>query len=318
MSTKLFAAFVTGTCLFVSAEAHAQATRTWVSGVGDDVNPCSRTAPCKTFAGAISKTAAGGEINILDPGGYGTVTITKSITIDGGNDFASILSASTTGITINVGASDVVTIRNVSINGTSKGTSPGLNGIRVIGGGTVHVENVVLAGLTQYGIDFAPGAAATLYVNNTTIQEAGSRAVYLHPGAGVSGRATLQDVRITNSGAGVYVADGTRATLRKVQVSGSANNGIEANSTGGIATINLDGVLVSGNDYGLVANGSNAVIRISDVGVYDNSVGMALFSGGAIFSYANNRNAGNGTPGAPTAKVTNAVPTGTTGTAFDN
>ena len=61
--------------------AHAQATRTWVSGVGDDANPCSRTAPCKTFAGAISKTAAGGEINVLDPGGFGAVTITKSITI---------------------------------------------------------------------------------------------------------------------------------------------------------------------------------------------------------------------------------------------
>src|SRR6201986_952393 len=77
------AALVAGGALY-SAPAYAQATRTWVSGVGDDVNPCSRTAPCKTFAGAISKTAAGGEIDSLDPGGFGTVTITKSITIDGG------------------------------------------------------------------------------------------------------------------------------------------------------------------------------------------------------------------------------------------
>src|SRR6266852_5080360 len=73
--------------------AQAQATRTWVSGVGDDVNPCSRTAPCKTFAGAISKTADGGEIDALDPGGFGTVTITKSITIDGGGTFGSILAS---------------------------------------------------------------------------------------------------------------------------------------------------------------------------------------------------------------------------------
>ena len=71
--------------LCFAAPASAQATRTWISGVGDDANPCSRTAPCKTFAGAISKTAEGGEINALDPGGYGAVTITKSITIDGGS-----------------------------------------------------------------------------------------------------------------------------------------------------------------------------------------------------------------------------------------
>src|SRR3989449_9047306 len=81
--------------------ASGQATRTWVSGVGDDVNPCSRTAPCKTFAGAISKTAAGGEIDALDPGGFGAVTITKAITIDGSGTFAGILGAGTTGVLVN-------------------------------------------------------------------------------------------------------------------------------------------------------------------------------------------------------------------------
>src|SRR2546423_14193347 len=97
---------------FATAPAHAQATRTWVSGGGDDVNPCSRTAPCKTFAGAISKTAAGGEINIVDPGGFGAVTITKSITIDGGGSFASVLAAGTNGINVSAGPSDVVVLRN--------------------------------------------------------------------------------------------------------------------------------------------------------------------------------------------------------------
>src|SRR5262245_35714365 len=103
--------------------AHAQATRTWVSGVGDDANPCSRTAPCKTFAGAISKTAINGEIDALDPGGFGAVTITKSITIDGsyGSGFGSILASGTNGIVINipVSANDplrVVRLRNLSIN----------------------------------------------------------------------------------------------------------------------------------------------------------------------------------------------------------
>src|SRR5574339_613770 len=86
--------------LTLATTAHAQATRTWVSGVGDDANPCSRTAPCKTFAGAISKTAANGEISVLDPGGFGAVTITKSITIVGRNAEAGILAAGTNGSVI--------------------------------------------------------------------------------------------------------------------------------------------------------------------------------------------------------------------------
>src|SRR5215471_3029045 len=102
---------------FYSSTAHAQATRTWVSGVGDDVNPCSRTAPCKTFAGAISKTAAGGEINCIDPGGFGTVTITKSITINCHEVFGSILASGTNGINVNALSTDKVVLRNLQING---------------------------------------------------------------------------------------------------------------------------------------------------------------------------------------------------------
>src|SRR3979490_3055308 len=85
-----------------SVPAHAQATRTWVSGVGNDANPCSRTAPCKTFAGAISKTAVNGEINCLDPGGFGSVTITKSISIDCHEVFAGIVHTATFGVTVNL------------------------------------------------------------------------------------------------------------------------------------------------------------------------------------------------------------------------
>src|SRR5712691_8776960 len=109
--------FVAITLAF-SALAQAQATRTWVSGVGDDVNPCSRTAPCKTWAGAISKTAVGGEIDAIDPGGFGTVTITKSITIDGAGTLASILAAGTNGVNVNDSGSGspgtiIVTLRNL-------------------------------------------------------------------------------------------------------------------------------------------------------------------------------------------------------------
>src|SRR5438874_8298297 len=110
-----------------AASAYAQASRTWVSGVGDDANPCSRTAPCKTFAGAISKTAAGGEIDALDPAGYGAVTITKSITIDGTGTLASVLVSGTNGIIINAGTGDRVLLRNIQINGIGTG----INGVQI-------------------------------------------------------------------------------------------------------------------------------------------------------------------------------------------
>src|SRR6188472_847928 len=115
---------------------HAQATRTWVSGVGDDANPCSRTAPCKTFAGAISKTAAHGEINCLDPGGFGAVTITKSITIDCDGFTGGILAAGFNGVIVNATNTDVVTLRGLSINGAGTG----LTGVNLINAGILTIE----------------------------------------------------------------------------------------------------------------------------------------------------------------------------------
>src|SRR2546421_2034972 len=111
--------------LTIPASASAQATRTWVSGVGDDANPCSRTAPCKTFPGAISKTAAGGEINCLDPGGFGGVTITKSITISCEIGTAGVLVSGTNAIIVSAGANDVVVLKGLDI----QGLGTGLNGI---------------------------------------------------------------------------------------------------------------------------------------------------------------------------------------------
>ncbi|HKE33456.1 MAG TPA: hypothetical protein VKD65_17110, partial [Candidatus Angelobacter sp.] len=146
----------------------AQASRTWVSGVGDDVNPCSRTAPCKTFAGAISKTAPGGEIDALDPAGYGALTITKAITIDGGGgQVASVLVAGTNGIVVQAGASDVVILRNLRINGISGSGNGGFNGIRFLSGKSLTVENCDIFGFTQNGIDIAT-AGGQVFVTHTT------------------------------------------------------------------------------------------------------------------------------------------------------
>src|SRR5215211_7807303 len=146
---KKQALFVTLTLLITCASlAHAQATRTWVSGVGDDANPCSRTAPCKTFAGAISKTAAGGEIDCLDPGGFGAVTITKSLTIDCNGVAGGVLYAgSASGVSVN-GTNIVVTLRNLSINGAGTGQV----GVRFINGKQLTLENVAILQAAQAGV----------------------------------------------------------------------------------------------------------------------------------------------------------------------
>jgi len=156
-----------------TAMLQAQASRTWVSGVGDDANPCSRTAPCKTFAGAISKTAAGGEIDALDPGGFGAVTITKAITIDGGGgQVASVLVSGTNGIVVQANAStDVVILRNLRINGIGSG----LNGIQFNSGKDLNVENCFIFGFTQNGINITLNQASqgSAHIINTVLKNNG-------------------------------------------------------------------------------------------------------------------------------------------------
>jgi|SRR5580704_1647149 hypothetical protein len=144
MALPLFA------CLF-AAPAHAQATRTWVSGVGDDANPCSRTAPCKTFAGAISKTSAFGEINALDPGGFGAVTITKSITISAIGVEAGVLVSGTNGIVVAAGPNDTVVLEGLDI----EGLGTGLNGVSVSSGLLVYVKKCKIHNFVQNGINMA-------------------------------------------------------------------------------------------------------------------------------------------------------------------
>src|SRR5262245_58251809 len=150
-----------------SSLAHAQATRTWVSGVGDDANPCSRTAPCKTFAGAISKTAPGGEINVLDPGGFGAVTITKSITISSQGFEAGVLVSGTNGIIIAAGPSDTIILEGLDV----EGLGTGLDGIKFLSGRHLHVERCEVHRFTQQGIELTmnQATAATLTVNNSRV-----------------------------------------------------------------------------------------------------------------------------------------------------
>jgi len=161
----LRAALFAATTLALASLANAQANRTWVSGVGDDVNPCSRTAPCKTFAGAIGKTVVGGEIDALDPGAFGPVIISKSITIDGTGVLAGILAAHGNGITIDSRETTnliSVRLRGLSLNGLGTGGS----GIRVVSANRVVIEDCVIDGFAG-GVDVAAGS---VFVKNTAIR----------------------------------------------------------------------------------------------------------------------------------------------------
>jgi hypothetical protein len=162
----LFAIAVGTFAVCMKAEpARAQATRTWVSGVGDDANPCSRTAPCKTFAGAISKTAAGGEINVLDPGGYGAVTITKSISIISVGFEAGVLVSGTNGIVVSVGSTDKVLLEGLDI----EGLGTGLNGITIIGGGRTTIRKCSIRNFTQNGVNLQGTVNARVIVEDSLI-----------------------------------------------------------------------------------------------------------------------------------------------------
>src|ERR1044072_3135002 len=225
LTLNIFAALVF--TLLVSSAAQAQATRTWVSGVGDDVNPCSRPAPCKTFAGAISKTAAGGEIDCLDPGGFGAVTLTKSIIIDGttGAGFGSILASGVNGVNVNDSATGspntiVVRLRNLSINGA--GTTLGINGVNFTSGATVHVEGCVIRNFSGDGIrkaNAAAGGVGRLIVQDTTISDCASDGIELAGSNTANDAVSINNVHITRCGSGVRASNHASIALRNSVVS---------------------------------------------------------------------------------------------------
>src|ERR1700739_830068 len=149
-NSLLAAAICAVTMLLVGSPAYAQATRTWVSGVGDDANPCSRTAPCKTFAGAISKTAPLGEINVIDTGGFGAVNITKSITIRSDHIEAGVLVSGTNGIIVSLpNATDRVQLEGLDIDGLGTG----LDGVKMVGNGVTRIVRCGIRGFTGSGVN---------------------------------------------------------------------------------------------------------------------------------------------------------------------
>jgi len=285
-----------------SGGASAQATRTWVSGVGDDANPCSRTAPCKTFAGAISKTAASGTINVLDPGGYGSVTITKSITIEADGDFAGITHSGTTGIIVNALPTDVITLRGITLDGFGTG----LNSIRFIAGGTLLLEHVDINTTGGNGILFEPSSASTLSLHDVSISRTGlvsttAGGVSVAPTGTGSAALDFDDVRIIDARFGVSIAGPATGVIRDSTVSSTGEDGIVVNGATIASDILLDNVAVSDcATNGVAAIGANAVIRINNSTISGSGQGVLTSANGRVLSFGDNRIAGNVVNGAPT------------------
>jgi Right handed beta helix region len=202
----------------LAAVAGAQASRTWVSGVGDDANPCSRTAACKTLAGAISKTAPGGEIDGLDPGGYGAVTVTKAITIDfSAVGSGGVLIGGTNGIVVNAAGTDDVILRDLDIQGFGPGSGGcpygGLAGVLVTGARTVGIENSTITSQTR-GVQIVPaGADVDVTINRTDISNNCQYGIQVAPTGGHAARVTVRDSTITNSGTAISAGDGAHVWL---------------------------------------------------------------------------------------------------------
>lgn len=285
---------VIATFMFAFASiAQAQATRTWVSGVGDDANPCSRTAPCKTFAGAISKTAACGEISVLDPGGFGAVTITKAITLDGTGTLAGILAAGTTGVIINVGSNnDVVTLRGLSINGACTG----IDGVRVVNNipKAVNIEDCVIFKFTNNGVNWntTTGTTGNLHIRNSVLRDNTLDGVTV---ASVNGniKGSLINSSFDGNGNGAHAKVNSRLGALNCNFSGNATNGVLADGNFGV--IRLSNSAIYGNNNGVNA-ASGGVVSINLCDIYNNTgTGALVQAGGEIDTFGNNRILANGT-----------------------
>lgn len=264
---------------FAVDPASAQATRTWVSGTGDDAQPCTRTAACKTFAGAISKTAPGGEIDCLDPGGFGAVTITKAITIDCTGTHGSVLVSGTNAIIVSAGANDRVILRALSINGIGTG----LSGIRFLGGGQLNIEKCFIFGFTGNGIDVNLAVSSNIFITDSYISNV-NKGIFAT--STVISVLTVNNTSIFRAPVGFEAQANIVAMMTNTTVSSAGNSAV---TVSGVSQVNIDNATFIGNNVALGANASGAIIRVSNSNIYGNGTNFNVAAGATVLSTGNNR-----------------------------
>jgi hypothetical protein len=286
----------------------APASRTFVSGsIGSDSNSCTRAAPCLTFAVALRNTQAGGEIDVLDPGDFGPVTITGPMTIDGGDDMVAgaLVTPGTSGITVNAGANDVIILRGLTFNGYGE---TGASGVVFNSGSRLQIEHCAFQGFDTAGIAFTPGAAsattAEMFVVDSTISNNAS-GVLIKPSDGIAAAVTLvRDHVDQNFGSGL-MADGTggsgpiHVAIGQSSMSQNAGNGVAA--TGGQNNVGVDVVFtaIASNGFnGIQSQGSAATVTVGNSQVSQNNTAVQSVNGGALLTYMNNQLSANRSNGA--------------------
>jgi hypothetical protein len=303
-----FATLISAATVFFCVPAHAQ---TWVSGVGNDQPPCSRNAPCRTLNFALGVTNAGGKITVLDPGDYGPVTITKSVTItNDGAGQAGMWNVGGATIRVNVGPLDIVTLRGLVLDG---GTS-GVAGIDFQGAGVLHVQNCVIKSfraLPAWGIYFRPLGVAELYASDCAISDNGKNpdggGILVQPASGPGGvKVVLERLFLANNTSGIVVNNTSgpaliHVTVRNSTVAGGAETGIVANAVAAGAKIYMfvDRSSSVSNGKGIVSNGGFADVWFGNSTVTGNETGLQFLNGGRLTSYQNNQIDGNLANGSP-------------------
>ncbi len=285
-------------------------SNTYVSTLGVDTNVCSRPSPCLTFAGALAKTSAGGEIDVIDPGEYGPITINKSVTIDGGGGLTAGIVTGGNGYAIVINASNVnITLRNLDITGATIGFSgitvgPGVTGV------TLHVEKCVITSFAGIGIDFEPGAggqANQLLVTRTSVRNNVKGGILI-----ANAKAALNAVASARNSFGVKAIDGAIVEVRRGSAGGNTSQGYAAQSSGGAVQLSIvDSISAANGGNGIdsaVVSGGSAIIRLSNVTVTENTgTGLANSGGGQILSLSRN---GQGTNNISGNIGGNGAPTG--------
>jgi hypothetical protein len=284
--------------------AHAQLARTFVSATGSDANNCDRPTPCRTFQHAHDNTLAKGEITVLDPGGYGAVTITKAISIinDGVGEAGVLVSGGANGITVNALAGDAVSLRGLTIKGIGFG---GGNGIVFTAGKSLTVENCVIrshigASPLGNGIVFQPSADGSFAATDTLVADNQNSGILVRPTGTGAVDAVVSRAEAYRNNNGIVI-DGSQSTgtvkgaLADSLVAGNAF-GLVVNSTTGQAATQVVAtrMAVANNGTGVaVGLAATASLRIGQSAITGNAHGWQIVTGGFLESYGDNMVDGN-------------------------
>jgi hypothetical protein len=282
---RLAAATIAATLAIGGTALATPLARTFVATSGNDSAPCSLAAPCRSFAGAIAKTTVGGEVVVLQSGGYGPVTITQAVTISTPDGMYAGISvfAGASGITVNAPTDAVVALQGLTINGQG-----GANGVEFLQGATLRIERCRISSMSDSGIVAQLAAGSELQVVDTAIESNANAGIR----ASGAGHITLTRLRVAGNNAfGLLLQDGPDALAREVTLERN-NWGVGAFATTGDVLLDMrDSRIFSNSRHGLWAQsqgaGTNTVsVTVSDSDILRNNQVASVPSGG-VFVQAN-------------------------------